>query len=93
MAQIIITESGVYFGSLVFTVESRLKNNFVIICPLHEGRDISMEVNPEKDTYHCHSCGARGVFSELVYETLQTKARIKIEKGKSLGSDNKASRE
>ena len=91
MAQIIITESGVYFGSLVFEVKSRLKNNFVIICPFHEGRDISMEVNPEKDTYHCHSCGRRGVFSELVYETLQGKARIKIEKGKSMGSDNKTS--
>ena len=89
MSGIIITESGVYFGSLVFEVKSRLKHNFVIVCPFHEGRDISMEVNPEKDTYHCHSCGRRGVFSELVYETLQAKARIKIEKGKSLGRNTK----
>jgi len=89
MAQIIITESGVYFGTLVFEVNNKLGKNFVMICPLHEGRDTSMEVNPEKDTYHCHFCGKRGVFSELVYETIQQKARIKIEKGQSMGRDKK----
>lgn len=89
MSQIIITKTGVFFGTLVFEVNNVLGDNFVIKCPFHEGRDPSMEVNPQKDTYHCHFCGARGIFSGLVYGKLKEKARIKIEKGQSMGRNNK----
>jgi hypothetical protein len=89
MAQIIITKTGVFYGTLVFEVNNALGDNFVIRCPFHEGRDPSVEVNYQKDTYHCHFCGRKGVFSELVVDQIQKKVRTQIEKGQSLGTDDK----
>ncbi len=34
--------------------------NKMLICPFHDDKTASLQVNLEKDFYKCHACGAKG---------------------------------
>src|SRR5690606_26259990 len=54
------------------------KNN-MLLCPFHEDKNASLQVNPEKGFYKCHACGKSGDVIQFVqdYEKLTKHQALK----------------
>ncbi|MCY2933329.1 MAG: DNA primase [Planctomycetota bacterium] len=58
----------------------RIGNRFKALCPFHDDKNPSMEVNPQRQSYKCWSCGAGGDCIEFVrqYERVEFPEAIRI---------------
>lgn len=58
----------------------RVGNRFKALCPFHDDKNPSMEVNPQRQSYKCWSCGAGGDCIEFVkqYERVEFPEAIRI---------------
>ena len=56
----------------------KTKNN-MLLCPFHEDKNASLQVNPEKGFYKCHACGKSGDVIQFVqdYEKLTKHQALK----------------
>jgi len=58
----------------------RVGNRFKALCPFHDDKNPSMEVNPQRQSYKCWSCGAGGDCIEFVkqYERVEFPEAIRL---------------
>ena len=52
---------------------------YVSICPFHNDTDPSLQINPERNTYHCFACGAIGGSVKFVKEYRKVEWRDAIQ--------------
>ena len=58
----------------------RMGNRFKALCPFHDDKNPSLDINPQRQSYKCWSCGAGGDCIEFVrqYERVEFPEAIRI---------------
>jgi DNA primase len=70
--EIIQIKENLSFTQILEHYDLKLNKNGMILCPFHEDKTPSLQVNLEKHYYKCHACGAKGDQIQFVqdYEKL-----------------------
>jgi DNA primase len=74
-----------------YTNVKRRSKSFIALCPFHPDRNPSLHISPQKQVYHCFSCGASGNVFTFVQEYekipfMEAAQKLAVRAGIDMGS-------